>query len=119
VFATIALENPSRMHNRRIFETIGVRYDDASKVKVIVDDVKQMLSEHPEIDTTKTLMVNFNTFADSSLEFFVYTFTKTTNWVEFHAIKENILFEIIRIVEGHGAEFAFPTRTLHMVEPEA
>ena len=29
VFTTIAVENPSRMHNRRIYETIGIRYDDA------------------------------------------------------------------------------------------
>src|SRR5690606_5396265 len=28
VFNTISVENPSRMHNRRIYETIGVRYDD-------------------------------------------------------------------------------------------
>ena len=117
-FASIALENPSRMRNRRIYETIGVRYDDAAKVKVIVDDVRAMLADHPDIDPGRTLIVNFNTFAASSLEFFVYAFTKTTNWVEFHHVKEKILLEIIRIVEGHGAEFAFPTRTLHMVEPE-
>ena len=27
-FTTIAVENPSRMHNRRIYETIGIRYAD-------------------------------------------------------------------------------------------
>ena len=30
-FTTIAVENPSRMLNRRIKETIGIRYDDAEK----------------------------------------------------------------------------------------
>ena len=117
-FATIALENPSRMRNRRIYEKIGVRYDDARKVKTIVDDVRVMLSEHPEIDTNRTLIVNFNTFAASSMEFFVYTFTRTTNWVEYHKVKEAILLDIVKIIEGHGAEFAFPTQTLHLVEPE-
>lgn len=124
VFANISLENPSRMKNRRIFETIGIRYDDASKMSVIVADVHKMLSEHPDIDPDRTLIVNFNTFADSSLEFFVYTFTKTTEWVKYHQIKEKILLEIIQIVEGHGAEFAFPTQTLHLsgsekIEPES
>ncbi|MBL6690987.1 MAG: mechanosensitive ion channel family protein [Pseudomonadales bacterium] len=123
VFTTISLENPSRMRNRRIYEKIGVRYDDASKVKVIVDDVRSMLAEHPEIDPNRTLIVNFNAFAASSMEFFVYAFTKTTNWVEFHKIKESILLDIVDIVEGHGAEFAFPTQTVHlerseMAEPE-
>ena len=114
VFTSIALENPSRMRNRRIYETIGIRYADAAKVKVIVDDVRSMLSEHEDIDPTKTLIVNFNTFAASSLDFFVYTFTKTTNWVEFHGVKEKVLLEIYAVVEAHGAEVAFPTSTIHL-----
>lgn len=118
VFATIAIENPSRMQNRRIYEAIGVRYDDASKVAGIVDEVRDMLASHSDIDTSRTLIVNLNKFAPSSLEFFVYTFTRTTNWVEFHGIKEKIMLEIMRIVESHGAEFAFPTQTLHVAEPE-
>ncbi|MBT4493064.1 MAG: mechanosensitive ion channel family protein [Gammaproteobacteria bacterium] len=118
VFATISLENPSRMHNRRIFETIGLRYDDAAKVQDIVDEVRTMLSEHPDIDTGRTLIVNFNAFGPSSLDFFVYTFTKTTNWVEYHGIKERVLLQIFNIIDGHGAEIAFPTQTLHMAEPE-
>ncbi len=118
VFNTISLENPSRMRNRRIYEKIGVRYDDAAKVKVIVDDVRAMLAEHPDIDPNRTLIVNFNAFAASSMEFFVYAFTKTTNWVEYHSIKEAVLLDIVNIVEGHGAEFAFPTQTLHIAEPE-
>lgn len=117
-FATIALENPSRMRNRRIYETIGVRYSDVGKVKEIVDDVRTMLSEHPDIDTGRTLIVNFNSFAASSMEFFVYTFTKTTNWVEYHKIKEAVLLEIADIVDRHGAEFAFPTQTLHLHEAD-
>lgn len=111
-FATIAVENPSRMTNRRIKETIGIRYDDAAKMDVVVRDVKEMLLNHSEIDTSKTLIVNFNSFAPSSLDFFIYTFTKTTNWVKFHEVKQDVLLKIIAIVEGHGAEFAFPTSTI-------
>ncbi len=119
-FASISVENPSRMTNRRIYEAIGVRYDDAAKLAVIVEDVKQMLKEHDAIDITQTLMVNVNAFAASSIEFFIYTFTKTTNWVEFHEIKQDVMIKIINIIEGHGAEFAFPTQTLHVKhEPEA
>lgn len=113
-FASISVENPSRMTNRRIKETIGVRYDDADKVGDIVRDVKDMLEKHPEIDTNQTLMVNVNTFAASSIDFFIYTFTKTTNWVKYHEIKQDVMLKIIDIVQKNGAEFAFPTQTLHM-----
>jgi len=102
------------MSNRRIKETIGIRYDDAAKMKDIIADVKQMLKEHDEIDTSQTIIVNFNEFAPSSLDFFIYTFTKTTNWVRFHDIKQDVLLKIIDIIESHGAECAFPTSTLHI-----
>ncbi len=116
VFANISVENPSRMTNRRIKETMGIRYDDASKMGTIIESVKTMLQEHPDIDTNQTLIVNFNAFAASSLDFFIYTFTKTTNWIEYHKIKQDVLLKIVDIVEGHGAEFAFPTSTIHVPE---
>ena len=117
VFATISLENPSRMLNRRIYETIGLRYDDVDKVQPIVEEVRQMLQEHPDIDTGKTLMVNFNAFGPSSLDFFIYTFTRTTNWVAYHGIKEQVLLKVYEIIDRHGAEIAFPSQTVY-IEPE-
>lgn len=113
-FTSIAVENPSRMSNRRIYETIGIRYDDADKMEAIVRDVEKMLREHADIDTGQTLMVNFTSFAPSSLDFFVYTFTKTTVWTEFHAIKQDVLLKIYNIIIRHGAEVAFPTSTIHV-----
>ncbi|MEC7815972.1 MAG: mechanosensitive ion channel family protein [Pseudomonadota bacterium] len=114
VFTTIAVENPSRMFNRRISETIGIRYADVHVMKKIVDDIREMLKKHEEIDTDQTLIVNFLAFNASSLDIMVYTFTKTTEWVRFHEVKEDVLLKISDIIEGYGAEVAFPTRTLHL-----
>ncbi|MFZ9127971.1 MAG: mechanosensitive ion channel family protein [Pseudomonadales bacterium] len=116
-FSTIALENPSRMLNRRIYETIGIRYDDIQEMHAIVAAVKAMLQAHPAIAQDKTMIVNFNAFNASSVDFMVYTFTKTTNWIEFHEIKQAILLEIAGIIRDHGAEIAYPTQTLHFAEP--
>ena len=118
VFATIAVENPQRMTNRRIYETIGIRYDDAGKMAAITRDVKRMLRDHPEIDTNQTMIVNFVAFAPSSLDFFVYTFTKTTEWIRFHEIKEDVMLKILEIIERHGAESAFPTSTIHIARAQ-
>ncbi len=114
IFATIVVENPSRMSHRRIYETIGIRYDDIASMEAIVADVEAMLKVHPAIDTRQTLMVNFVSFAASSVDFFVYTFTKTTSWTEFHEIKQDVLLRIADIIEQHGAEIAFPTSTVHL-----
>lgn len=113
MFSSIVVENPSRMQNRRIFETLGVRYQDGPKLQAICNEVTDMLKAHEEIESDHTLMVNFNTYGASSLEFFVYAFTRTTNWVKFHQVKQDVLLKVMAIVESHGAEFAFPTRTLH------
>ena len=113
-FASIAVENPSRMTNRRIYETIGVRYDDVLVVETVVSDIREMLESHEEIDTSLTLIVNLNHFGPSSLDIMVYTFTKTTEWVRYHQIKQDVLLKIINIILARGAEVAYPTSTLHL-----
>jgi MscS family membrane protein len=117
-FSSVALENPSRMTNRRIYETIGVRYEDAGRVSKIVSDVHCMLREHEGIAQDKTLIVNFNHMGPSSLDFFIYAFTKTTNWVDYHAIKEDVLLQVLAIVDSNGGEIAFPTHTIHHASTE-
>lgn len=114
LFTTIAVENPSRMKNRRIYETIGVRYADAGKMESIIGKTLIMLQNHPEIDTGQTLIVNLNSFAPSSLDFFIYTFTKTTNWIRFHEVKQDVLLLIIKIIAEEKAKIAFPTSTIHI-----
>ncbi|MCR9188997.1 MAG: mechanosensitive ion channel family protein [Alteromonadaceae bacterium] len=115
-FTTIAVENPSRMSNRRIYETIGIRYADVAQMATIVDDIRAMLQQHEDIESDETLIVNFLAFNASSLDIMVYCFTKTTQWIPFHEVKQDVLLKISDIIEGYGAEVAFPTRTLHLPE---
>src|SRR5690606_7863144 len=49
VFMNIAVQNPSRMTNRRIFENVGIRYEDGDKMAAIIDNVRTMLENHAEI----------------------------------------------------------------------
>ena len=117
IFTSIIVENPSRMANRRIYETIGIRYDDVERMTQVVDEVEQMLREHAEIDSNKTMIVNFNAFNDSSLDFFVYCYTHTTQWVKYHEVKQEVMLRIAAIIESHGAQIAYPTSTLHLPTP--
>jgi MscS family membrane protein len=114
VFASISVENPSRMTNRRIYETVGIRYCDMDSMNNIVQQVTQMLKDHDAIDNNQTMIVNFNKFSDSSLDFFIYTFTKTTDWIEFHSVKQDVLLQIAEIIEKNGSEIAFPTSSIHL-----
>jgi MscS family membrane protein len=115
-FLSMTIENPSRMTHRRIKETIGIRYADVGRMGAITAEVRQMLIDHSDIDETQTLMVNFNSFAPSSIDFFIYTFTRTTVWTEYHRIKQDVLLKVAAIIEKQGAEIAYPTSTLHVPE---
>lgn len=114
LFANIAIENPSRMTQRRISENLGVRYEDGARLPRVCERIREMLAAHPGIDPQQSQMVHFTRYADSYLEFMVYCFTKTAAWAEYLKVKEDVLFKIMGIVEEEGADFAFPTQTLHV-----
>ncbi len=118
VFAQITIENPSRMLNRRIYEKFGLRYSDSRVLAPVLADIRQMLEGHEAIDQSQTIIVNFEAFGASSLDCFIYCLTKTTNWVEFHGVKQEVLLRLLAIVHEHGADIAFPTRTLQIESPE-
>ena len=113
-FSLISVENPSRMTHRRINETIGVRYCDFNLLSTILADIKEMVANHEDLDTNETYMVNFNQFGPSSLDFFIYVYTKTVDWRTYHNVKQDVLFKAMQIIESHNAEVAFPTHTVHM-----
>ncbi|MDO6499480.1 mechanosensitive ion channel family protein [Photobacterium sanguinicancri] len=114
VFSSIVVENPSRMSNRRIKQKVGLRYQDAAVVGDVVEGVKQMLRQHPEIDSQQTLIVSFDNYGPSSLDILVYTFTKTVNWIEYKDVQQDVMLKIVEIVHQHGADFAFPTSTVQL-----
>ena len=118
LFTHIIVENPSRMTNRRIYEQIGVRYDDVAQLPAMLDQIRQMLQSHDAIDQDQTIIVNFTGFGASSLDFMLYCLTKTTVWTEYHAGKQDVLLKVSDIVAEHDAEIAFPTRTLHLASPD-
>lgn len=127
-FLTTAVVNASRMTNRRILQYLGVRYQDFSKVHQILQDARDMLKKHPAIDqkcTNLVCIVNGNTnmgsniegvFGSYSINFMIYTFTKTTNRVKFQALQDEIMLKIGEIIEKNGAQIAFPTTTLDIPE---
>jgi MscS family membrane protein len=112
LFTSIVVENPSRMSHRRIREVIGLRYDDLGKLEAIAAEIKEMLRTHPEIDFIPETVVGLDQFADSTVNLVVQTFSTATKLAEFQAVKQDVLLKISAIVAKHGADFAFPTRTV-------
>lgn len=117
LFNSIVLVNLSRRSHRRIEETIGLRYEDLALVPAICAEVRTAIMARPDIDTGKDVIVSLNRYAESSLDIYVLAFTLTTSFTDFNVTKQSILLSIADIVARQGADFAFPTRTLHSVNP--
>ena len=114
VLANEAILNWSKMKKRRIKMSIGLTYDTTSQqMQAILVAIRQMLKEDEDIHQ-ETIYIHFTDFTDSALGIFCYFFTKTTAWGEYMQVRERINLEIMRIVEEHGASFAFPSQSLYI-----
>ncbi len=115
IVANNPIENFSRRGIRRIKMHIGLTYSTRSdQIKKIMAEIKEMLKQHEGISQNDSLMVNFDTFGDSSLNIFIYTFTKTANWATYLDIREDINLKIMKIVEDNGSSFAFPSQSIYV-----
>lgn len=109
------IENFSRRGVRRIKMRIGVTYGTtADQMNAIVEEIRAMLHNHEKISQKDTLLVNFESFGDSALNIFIYTFTNTANWERYLNIREDIHLKIMKIVEDNGSGFAFPSQSIYV-----
>lgn len=115
------LTNFSRMSHRRIRWVVGVEYrTSVDQLKYIRDEIEAWLigdtrfAKPPEA----ALFVRIDTFNASSIDFLIYVFTRTTNWGEWLAIKEEFAFAIMQIIERSGTAFAFPSQTVYLQQTD-
>ena len=88
------------------------------KVEEFATRIEQLLAEHP-VTNKGTIRVRFNEFGDSSLNILVYFYLEVRDIATELKEREDILFQIMEIAQKLGVEFAFPTRTLHVVAATA
>lgn len=112
------VENFSRRNKRRVVMRIGLKYDTSVEIiKHIVEDIRNLLLNHPEIAKDESLLINFDEFADNSLEIFCYFFTNTAEWKEYLRIKEDINLKIKEIIGKYPTDFAYPSNSIYFETP--
>ena len=132
-----------RTVGRRIKMEVGVTYGSRREdVTAAVEEIRDMLLEHPGIATPKkvdresivrkrsrrekklvsledkygiktTLLVYLDEFADSSINILVYCYSKSVVWQEWLEVKQDVLLKIWEILEKHNLEFAFPSESIY------
>lgn len=119
IFNTVAIENVTRMSHRRMKEFVGIRYEDINVVEDVAADIKKMIQNHPDVDRKMDIQVCLHQFGDSSLDILIFAFIKTTKWVGYMAVRQDIMLKVMKIIDKHGADMAFPTTTIDLPKPLA
>jgi MscS family membrane protein len=115
IVASSPIENYSRRGIRRIKIFVGLTYGTSrDTIEAIITDLRTLLKNHPNIAQNETQLVNFRDFNASDLGIMVYTFATKSEWKTYLQIREEVNLEIMRIVEEHGASFAYPSQSLYI-----
>jgi MscS family membrane protein len=115
---TASIVNWSKMKKRRIKMTLGVTYESKpDQIRAGVKAIQDLIEETPEL-RNDFYLVRFDAFGPSSLDIFIYCFTATTVWAEFLEVKEQFLLNIMGRFQEIGLDFAFPTQTVHIANPD-
>ncbi len=102
--------------------TIGVEYGtSAATMRLLRDEIEKCLRAHPKTWPDR-VQVRFSAFAASSLNIELFCWILADGIDDFREVRESLYLQIMEIVEGNGASFAFPTQTIHIAgggEPKA
>jgi MscS family membrane protein len=103
----------------RLAMTLGLTYGTThQQMQAVLEGLERVLRDHPKI-WPDAVVVKFKEFGASSLDIEVMAWFQVPTWAEFQACRQEVLLRFMRIVEESGSSFAFPTRTVHLVQETA
>lgn len=118
LFSNLVVENPSRMKYRRFYCRISLRYQDIVKVPAILEEIKSLLRKNSAIDKNRSITVNLNELANTSLNLVVIAYTHTANSADFLMIQQTLFLELLACIQRHGAEWSFPSHNIYLNKRE-
>ncbi|MCP5269791.1 MAG: mechanosensitive ion channel family protein [Burkholderiaceae bacterium] len=98
----------------RLATTIGLTYGTTrAQMTQVLAGFERTLREHPKI-WPESIVVRFVGFGASSLDIDVMAWFVVPTFNDFQICREQVLLDFMQVVEAAGADFAFPTRTVHL-----
>jgi small-conductance mechanosensitive channel len=110
------IHNVRRMETRRVVFSVGVTYDvTEEQLESIPGMLKEIVSGK---DNVKFDRAHFKSYGASSLDFEVVYTMQTPDYGLFMDTQQAINFELFRRFNRAGIEFAYPTQTVKLSNPE-
>jgi MscS family membrane protein len=85
----------------------------AEQLRFVLDGVQRMLDQHPSIESG-TSRIRVADFAGAAFEMELWAYVMTGDWVQFTAVRQDVILKIAEIVEAAGARLAAPTRLTYL-----
>jgi MscS family membrane protein len=110
------IENYAARDRIRFTTTFGLQYDTSTaQIEYILDEFKRyLLASHTVWQDS--FRARFLQFGSSSKDIEILLYFETTDFNEFTAWRERLLLDLGAIVDGAGAQMAFPTQTVYTGE---
>jgi MscS family membrane protein len=103
----------------RLNTTIGLTYGTTrAQMDTVLAEVERVLRDHPHV-WPDAVVVKFAAFGASSLDIEIMAWFVVPTWADFQRCRQEVLLGIMQVVQDAGADFAFPTRTVHLVGGDA
>src|SRR5271167_1303312 len=83
------------------------------QLRFVLDRVQSMLDSHPSIEPGSS-RIRLNDFAGAAFELELFAYGKTGDWMQFTAIRQDVILKVAEIVESAGTQFAGPTQLTYL-----
>ncbi|NGX37197.1 MAG: Low conductance mechanosensitive channel YnaI [Chlamydiae bacterium] len=114
IFSTVQVINESRRTHRRLKETVTLTYEDFPNIEKIIEEMKEKIGAHPEVDEKESFSITLDKFGIHGLEIYIYLLVYKMSYVKFMRIKQEIFLIIEEIIRKYGAEFCYPTTNVNL-----
>lgn len=101
--------------NMRVMNmTLGLMYNSRSEdIEAYIKDLRDYVSHHPRI-FQENKQIWFRDLASSSLDIMFRVYIETKDYSDELAVKEEIIFSIIKLAEKNNVSFAFPSSSVYI-----
>ena len=115
---TSAVDNLGKRKYRRCKTVIGIQYDTTpEQIDAFCAGIRELLRRHPYTrkDYYHVYLIDFS---ESALNVLLYCFFECPDWSVELRERHRLLVDIIKLAKQLGVQFAFPTRTIQMLQAD-
>lgn len=116
---TANVNNMGARQYRRFKTTLQITYDTPpAKIETFCEGIREIVASHPY--TRKDYYhVYLNGFGAHSLNILLYIFHEVPDWSTELRERQRFMIDVLHLAQKLSVEFAFPTQTLYMQNPES